>query len=334
MQGTRTESGGGGDGEMPYSPSQSIEPMDTSQYLDGVRNLFNASALQEEAKLPVPPPDEGTKTGGTTTTDKTATEPPAADPRGADGGGNQDGPADPRGAGDQSEEEDAIAKSKAYIAKIKAQHIAEIKCKIGKDMLAYESIKAHNARDSMSFNIGGDGGVGPAALEGMIEMGERRILAAGLRFDMKAKRVVSSSFNADWTCVQCGAHGTKPAFKIRGEAGTSSGDQAVILSDQCFPPILPTSGTEKCLKILRVENGSVVTLVDEFVKTLGNRIFPAGSIILLASMSHLGRVGLTAYVNDILWAEKELKAKLGRETIVRPLPPLILPWLYRQNIDP
>jgi hypothetical protein len=42
-------------------------------------------------------------------------------------------------------------------------------------------------------------------------------------------------------------------------------------------------------------------------------------------MSHLGRVGLTAYVNDILWAEKELKAKLGRETTVRPLPPLILP---------
>jgi hypothetical protein len=150
-------------------------------------------------------------------------------------------------------------------------------------------------------------------------------LAASLRFDMKEKRNVSSSFNADWTCNQCSAHGNKPCFKTRGEAGTSCGDQAVILSDQCFPPILPATGSGKCFKILRVENGSIHVLVAEFTKALGNRIFPPGSIILMSSFAHLGRVGLTAYINDLLWAESELKSKLGRDTIVRPLPPLLLP---------
>jgi hypothetical protein len=47
--------------------------------------------------------------------------------------------------------------------------------------------------------------------------------------------------------------------------------------------------------------------------------------VLLSSPSHLGKVGITAYINDLLWAEKELKARLGRETIVRPLPLLLLP---------
>jgi hypothetical protein len=65
--------------------------------------------------------------------------------------------------------------------------------------------------------------------------------------------------------------------------------------------------------------------VDEFIKLLGNRIFPPGSITLISSPSHLGKVGLSAYVNDLLWAEKELKVKLGRETVVRPLPTLLLP---------
>jgi hypothetical protein len=74
-----------------------------------------------------------------------------------------------------------------------------------------------------------------------------------------------------------------------------------------------------------VENGSILDLVGEFIKVLGNHIFPAGSVVLIASPAHLGIVGLSAYINDLLWAEAELKIKLEHETIVRPLPMILLP---------
>jgi hypothetical protein len=105
----------------------------------------------------------------------------------------------------------------------------------------------------------------------MVDLGERRILESSFKFDMKTKRISSASFREDWKCLHCGAHGNKPAFKRRGEVGTSSGEQAVVLADQCFPPILPAKGGKKCLKILRVENGCILDLVDEFLKVLGNQ---------------------------------------------------------------
>jgi hypothetical protein len=118
-------------------------------------------------------------------------------------------------------------------------------------------------------------------------------------------------------------HGDKPAFNIRGEICTA-GTQAIVLSDQSFPAMLPTKGEEKCLVIMRIENGGILDLVDEFSKQLGNRRIPPGSVILLFSAAHLGNVGLTAYIEDLLEADKMLKQRYGRETRVGPLPPLLL----------
>jgi hypothetical protein len=333
----------GGDGGGPYSPSQAVEePMETDKTIGSIRRLF-APPNDEITNANISKPTQKTtdqkdvvaNSGNGSSSSATADprganitgqpEPPVADPRGAtvgDGGGGGL-PADPRGAGKSpsEEEEDPIARARQYIAKQKEKFVMEIKEKLGKELLAYDSIRAFSAHVSKPVN----GGDGVNAIEGMVDLGERRLLASSLRFDMKSKRISSASFQEDWTCLHCGAHGNKPAFKKRGEAGTSSGEQAVVLSDQCFPPILPAKGGEKCLKILRIENGSILDLVDEFLRLLGNHIFPAGSVVLLGSPSHLGKVGLTAYLNDLLWAEKELKARVGRETIVRPLPLLLLP---------
>jgi hypothetical protein len=200
-----------------------------------------------------------------------AAPPPVTDPRGETGGEQGGDQGNPRGAGSQSTaDDDPYTRAKEFIAKQKEKFVEDIKLKIGKEMLAYDSIRAHTARVTAPIN----GGSGVPALDGMVAMGERRILASSLKFDMKSKRIVSTSFKDDWTCLHCGSHGTKPAFKKRGEAGTGSGEQAVVLSDQCFPPILPTNGGEKCLKILRVEDGSILDLVDEFMKALGNHLFP------------------------------------------------------------
>jgi hypothetical protein len=98
----------------------------------------------------------------------------------------------------------------------------------------------------------------------------------------------------------------------------------VFLGDQNIPPSLPASGNELCIKIIRIENGGLLDLAEEFLSALGNRRFSPGSIILMFSFSHLRNVGLTAYIEDYLAAEKMLIEKLGKETRVAPLPPMLL----------
>jgi hypothetical protein len=88
--------------------------------------------------------------------------------------------------------------------------------------------------------------------------------------------------------------------------------------------MLPTKGEEKCLVIMRNENGGILDMVDEFNKQLGNRRISLGLVILIFSAADLGNVGLTAYIEDLLEAERRLKQRFGREMRVGPLPPLLL----------
>jgi hypothetical protein len=69
--------------------------------------------------------------------------------------------------------------AKEYIKKVKAKHVADIKAKLGKDMLAYDTIRAHNARDRMGTQLSTAAKHTAAALEGMVEMGEGRLMTGG-----------------------------------------------------------------------------------------------------------------------------------------------------------
>jgi hypothetical protein len=81
---------------------------------------------------------------------------------------------------------------------------------------------------------------------------------------------------------------------------------------------------EQCLKFIRIENGGLLELADELLNLVGNRRVPPGSIVLLLSPTHLTTVGLSAYISDHLAATKTIQDRLGRETRVAPLPPLLL----------
>jgi hypothetical protein len=72
--------------------------------------------------------------------------------------------------------------------------------------------------------------------------------------------------------------------------------------------------------------------VEEFVKQLGNRRIPQDSIMLLYSASHLGAVGLAAYAEDLVEAAAALRGKLGRDTRIGPLPPMLLAVCQDQAI--
>jgi hypothetical protein len=74
-------------------------------------------------------------------------------------------------------------------------------------------------------------------------------------------------------------------------------------------------GEQECLRILLVENGSVLDLVEAFLRKLGNRRVPAGSVILLFSASFLQQAGLELYTAELVQAEARIHAVIGKETI-------------------
>ncbi len=61
--------------------------------------------------------------------------------------------------------------------------------------------------------------------------------------------------------------------------------QTFVLRDQNFPPVLPCN-TGECLKIIRLENGSLAELACFLELTRGKSI-QAGSVIMLFSTAHL-----------------------------------------------
>jgi hypothetical protein len=211
--------------------------------------------------------------------------------------------------------------------------VAEIKTRLGKELLTYEAVHNGNRRSTMAANILGENIVQSPELKGWVELADGRFLSGGLNMALNTWKIISTSFDMDWTCLSCGQHGSRPAFKIRGEADSSCSTQVVVLSDQSFPAILPASGNENCIKILLIENGSLEDLVLEFIRLIGNRRVPPGTTILLFSASHLGAVGTAAYTEDLLEAEKKLKEKFGAQTRVGPLPPILLGGTDNKQLD-
>jgi hypothetical protein len=157
-----------------------------------------------------------------------------------------------------------------------------------------------------------------------VNMAEGRFLSGGLYMALNSWRIISTSFNSDWTCLRCGSHGGRPALKVRGEADSSCSLQAILLVDQSFPTILPAEGHQQCLKIISMENGSLEDLVDELFRQVGNRRVPPGTAGLIWSASHLGNVGTSAYAEDLVDAMKAIQVKYGKSTRVGPLAPALL----------
>jgi hypothetical protein len=118
---------------------------------------------------------------------------------------------------------------------------------------------------------------------------------------------------------------------MNGEAGTAA-QQVFVLADQNFPALLPVSSSQQCLKILRIEGGSLQDLEAEFNKRIGNRRVMPGSLILVLSPAHLSSVGITAYINDFVDMAAALTRRHGREVKVGPLPPVLLAGCHHSTV--
>jgi hypothetical protein len=80
-----------------------------------------------------------------------------------------------------------------------------------------------------------------------------------------------------------------------------------ILSDQNFPPMVPAGGEGECLKIIQVENSTLVELAEVFLSMTKGFDVPAGTVILLASASHASVVGTAEYATEFVRASGMLR---------------------------
>jgi len=110
----------------------------------------------------------------------------------------------------------------------------------------------------------------------------------------------TTTFGLDnMVCDTCnGAHKIvhKYGTRIKPE---DMGPLCFILSDQHFPACLRPVDKGECLKILRVEDASLELLVKKFVNSVRGQVIPAGTVVLVCSLSHLQAVGLEAYCADV-----------------------------------
>jgi hypothetical protein len=127
-------------------------------------------------------------------------------------------------------------KCRQYINKLKAKAVEDIMTRLCKELLTYDAINNGNRKARMAANILEDNIVPAPEVKGWVELGDGRFLSGGLNMALNTWRIISTSFDDDWTCLRCGQHGSRQAFKIRGEADSSCSVQVVVLADQSFPP--------------------------------------------------------------------------------------------------
>jgi hypothetical protein len=105
----------------------------------------------------------------------------------------------------------------------------------------------------MKFNRGED--------PGFMVPGDERILRNANMCSMEEKRICSTSFDpVSGRCYTClnGDH--------RAWAARDGGPICVVLTDQHFPANIPANSAGECMRILRIENGSLSEMADELLK--------------------------------------------------------------------
>jgi hypothetical protein len=137
---------------------------------------------------------------------------------------------------------------------------------------------------------------------------------------------VSISFNPRLAmCYTCLG---RPHKAFQGKDGEPI---ALVLSDQAFPANVPAIDGGECVRVMRVEDGSLQELVNEFLAVVKKWMVVPGSIIMLGSLSQLGKEGTAWYTSEWVSCRNKLKWELG-DVIVTPLIPLMTLETYGRHV--
>jgi hypothetical protein len=69
----------------------------------------------------------------------------------------------------------------------------------------------------------------------------------------------------------------------------------------------PAGGEGECLKIIQIENGTLMDLVEVFLGLSRGFDMPAGAVVLISSASHVTAVGAAEYAADFVRASGQLR---------------------------
>jgi len=142
--------------------------------------------------------------------------------------------------------------------------------------------------------------------------GDNRTSLAFERHVFERKSNVTLSFDPmSMQCVLCLARGPHDVVNC-------SERSVFVLSDQSFPAVLPSTTGKDCLKIVRVENGSLWDLVNTFLDVTRGHSVPKGSLLVLASAVHLADVGTACYISDLQKAMGKLSSVFRGGVVVLP----------------
>jgi hypothetical protein len=217
-------------------------------------------------------------------------------------------------------------RARAYVEKKRreeAQELQKLKDMIRCDWLEYEAISKKNNEDMDPMKEANTREDKHPDLGSFVTPIDGRIAVTGLNIYRGNKSVVSMSFDPQTQqCRGCSGHDAKKMWTGRESHGGQR--QVIILTDQCFPAVLPAHGSASCCRIIRREYGSLNQLAGELTDLARGKKLEKESIVLLFSGTHLARAGATAYMEDLVTAVAALKAILGQEIKVTPLPPLFL----------
>ena len=96
----------------------------------------------------------------------------------------------------------------------------------------------------------------------------------------------------------------------------------LVGSNQCFLASLPQTYGGECLRIVRVEDGSLQEVLHAPADSIGDAELPDGTVFMLRSLSHLGRVGTAQYLTDWVRSRWWLKNRFGEKSLVVLLVPV------------
>jgi hypothetical protein len=129
---------------------------------------------------------------------------------------------------------------------------------------------------------------------------------------MERRVNVSASFTDSGWCHTCltGRH--------EARKGKDGQPVVVVAGDHHFPANLPASGQGECMRIMRVENGSLSEITHELIKKMPKGGAEAGTVVMLGSAIQLGVESVAFYASEWKRCRNILKKELG-DIIVIPL---------------
>jgi hypothetical protein len=180
----------------------------------------------------------------------------------------------------------------------------------------YEAIIENKKKKEKAGTIGGiASGQGPNECGSFFNKGDNRILRSVYKEDVSSLSVSSMSLNpVTWKYSVC------PSNHSVFDANEKGGRCVIVLVDQNFPAVLPSS-ENRCLSIIRLEQGSLDDLIDLFVNITRQVTVPPGTVVLFGSLTSLSKVGLQSYASACINGRRRISGVAKKCEVIPFIPP-------------